>query len=155
MVSPKVISPTVHALHSRPRPAPPRPAAPSSTPRSIPRPTCVLIGPPGVGVHCGGGDFTPRHSWKPPILHFPVVNDDKKANSFLGFCLRTFYTYICIYVCVCMDICMYMHMYMYICIYPSQYKYSPRESCKYSLVTCLSASRRHSFDVMLTTPCTD
>lgn len=154
MVSPKVISPTVHALHSWPRPAATF-SAPCSTPCSIPRQTRVLIGPLGVGVHCGGGDFTPRHSWKPTILHFQVVNYDKKANSFLGFCLRTFYTYICIYVCVCMDICMYMHMYMYICIYPFQYKYSICESCKYSLVTCLSSSRCHIFSVMLTTPFTD
>ena len=56
---------------------------------------------------------------KPTILHLQMVNYYKKANSFLGFCLKTFYTYICIYVCVCMDIYMYMHMYMYICIYPS------------------------------------
>ena len=122
----------------------------------IPRPRASSSGPlGGVGGHCGGGDFAPWHSRKPTILHFQMVNHHKKGNASLGFCLKTLYTCICIYVCVCMDICMYMHMYMYVCICPSQYKYSIRESCKYSLVTCLSASWCHIFSVTLTTPCTD
>lgn len=150
MVSPKVIFPAVHALHSRPRPAAPSSArAPSHGKRAS---SLVL----SASEFIVGAETSHRDThWEPTILHFPVVNYDKKAKSFLGFCLRTFYTYICIYVCVCMDICMYMHMYMYICIYPSQYKYSRRESCKYSLVTCLSASRCHIFNVTLTTPFTD